>query len=86
MFNQLENDESTNVQSCSQLMIYTRYVHSGDLKKQFIFGDDLELTTKGKDVMAKLSEFFETDSLDRCNLCGVPAKLGSRSRFVTLTK
>ena len=64
-------DESTNVQSCSQLMVFIRYIHSGDLKEEFLFCDDLELTTKGKYVLEKLSEFFEAEGLDSRNLCAV---------------
>ena len=44
----IQLDESTDVQSCHQLMVFVRYVHSGDVKEEFLFCDDLELTTKAK--------------------------------------
>ena len=50
----IQLDESTDVQFCSQLMVFVRYVHSGDLKEEFLFCDDLELTTKGEGVLEKL--------------------------------
>ena len=66
----IQLDESIEVQSCSQPM-FVRYVHNGDLKEEFLFCDDLELTTKGENVLEKLSEFFDAEDLDWCNLCGV---------------
>ena len=47
-------DDSADVQSCYQLMVVVRYVHSGDMKEEFLSCDDLELTTKGEYVLEKL--------------------------------
>lgn len=78
----IQLDESTDVQSCSQLLAFVRYVHDEDLKEEFLFCEPLEQSTKGEDVMQKLTEFFESDGLDWGNLCGIctdgaPAMLGS---------
>ena len=51
-------DESTDVQSCSQIRAFVRFVHDEDLKKEFLFCQPLEQSTKGEDVMQKLTEFF----------------------------
>ncbi|XP_063584632.1 protein FAM200C-like [Penaeus indicus] len=84
----IQLDESTDVQSCSQLLAFVRYVHDEDLKEEFLFCEPLEQSTKGEDVMQKLTEFFEAEGLDWGNLCGIctdgaPAMLGSQSGFVT---
>ena len=84
----IQLDESTDVQSCSQLLAFVRYVHDEDLKEEFLFCEHLELPTKGEDVMQKITEFFEAGGLDWGNLCGIctdgaPAMLGSQSGFVT---
>ena len=52
------------------------------------FFQRLEQSTKGEDVMQKLTEFFESEDLDWGNLCGIctdgaPAMLGSQSGFIT---
>ena len=82
----IQLDESTDVQFCSQILAFVRFVHDEDLKKEFLFCQPLEQSTKGEDVMQKLTEFFESEDLDWGNLCGIctdgaPAMLGSQSGF-----
>ena len=48
-------DESTDVSSCSQLLVFVRYINSGDIKDEFLFCSALETTTKADDVMEKNS-------------------------------
>lgn len=84
----IQLDESTDVQSRSQLLAFVRHVHGEDLKEEFLFCEPLEQSTNGEDVMQKITEFFEAEGLDWGNLCGkctdgAPAMLGSRSGFVT---
>ncbi|KAG8236890.1 hypothetical protein J437_LFUL018926 [Ladona fulva] len=79
-------DESTDVSSCSQLLVFMRYIHLEDIKEEFQFCRELKTTTKGKDIMEMMSSFFESNGLQWKNLCGVctdgsPAMLGSRSSF-----
>ena len=52
-------------------MVFVKFVHSGDLKEEFIFCDDFELTTKGEYVLEKLSEFVDAKGLDWRNLSGI---------------
>ena len=33
----IQLDESTDVQSCSQILAFVRFVHDEDLKKEFLF-------------------------------------------------
>ncbi|XP_068228019.1 protein FAM200C-like [Palaemon carinicauda] len=51
-------DESTDVSSCSQLLVFVRYINSGYIKDQFLFCSTLETTTKADDVMEKSLNFF----------------------------
>ena len=53
-----------------------------------MFCQPREQSTKGEDVMQKLTEFFESEDLDWGNFCeictdGAPAMLDSQSGFVT---
>lgn len=50
-------DESTDVASCSQLLVFMRYIHSCDIKEEFLFCSALETTTKTDDVMEKVYLF-----------------------------
>ena len=84
-------DESTDVSSCSQLLVFVRYIHLEDIKEEFLFCRALKTTTKGEDVMEMISSFFESNDLQWKNLCGVctdgaPAMLGSRSGFQSKVK
>ena len=84
----IQHDEFTDVQSCSQLLAFVRYVHDEDQKEEFLFCEPLEQSIKGENVMQKLTEFFESEGLDWGNLCGIctdraPAMLDSQSGFVT---
>ncbi|XP_068219230.1 protein FAM200C-like [Palaemon carinicauda] len=84
-------DESTDVSSCSQLLVFVRYINSGDIKDEFLFCIELETTTKADDVMEKVSSFFQEEYLQWENVCGVctdgaPAMLGSKSGFQSRVK
>ena len=43
----IQLDESTDVESCSRLVAFVRYVHSGKLKEEFLFCRALKSTTQG---------------------------------------
>ena len=82
----IQLDESTDVASCSQLLVFVRYVHMEDVKEEFLLCNALETTAKAQDVMDTISKFFETEGLQWEKLCGVctdgaPAMLGSKSGF-----
>ena len=87
----LQLDESTDVSSCSQLMVYIRYVHDNKFKEEFLFCRELETTTRAQDVFELIDNFFQGNKLEWKDLCGVcsdgaPAMLGSRSGFQKLVK
>ena len=87
----LQLDESTDVSNCSQLLVFSRYIHKGNLKEDFLMCESLETTTKAIDVFEKLEAFFERNLLTWDNvgfLCtdGAPAMMGVKSGFTTLVK
>ena len=82
----IQLDESTDVSSCAQLLVFARYIKDGDFKKEFLFCHCLESTTRGEDVFTEVSEYFERRGLSRnnvsaCTTDGAPAMLGNRSGF-----
>ena len=87
----LQLDESTDVASCSQLLVFVRYVHTEDVNEEFLYCKVLDSTTTAQDVMDSISTFFETEGLQWEKLCGVctggaPAMLGAKSGFQTKVK
>ncbi|XP_067940539.1 protein FAM200C-like [Watersipora subatra] len=65
-----ELDESTDIASCSQLMVYARYVHNEKLKEEFLFCVLLEATTKVKDTFGLVSNFFNKVDPKQENVIG----------------
>ena len=84
-------DESIDISSCAQLLVFVRYIHSGDIKEEFLFCSELDTTTTSADIMGKMKTFFKAHGLQWENVCGVctdgaPAMLGSRSGFTKKVK
>lgn len=48
---EIQLDKSTDVASCSQLMVFARYVHSSSFKEEFLFCSSLEITTKASYIL-----------------------------------
>ena len=87
----IQLDESTDVDSCSQLMAFVRYVHLNGFKEELLFCSRLEKTTKAVDIFEKVSSFFESENLLWENVCGcctdgAPAMLGTKSGFQAFVK
>ncbi|XP_068223303.1 protein FAM200C-like [Palaemon carinicauda] len=86
----IQLDESTDVASCSQLMVFASYVHSDSFKEEFLFRSPLELTTKASDIL-EVSSFFESenlswDNVSGCCSFGAPALFGTKSGFQVCVK
>ena len=80
-------DESTNVASCAQLLVFVRYINKLDFKDEFLFCEQLDLQTRGIDIYNKVSSFIEREGLKYEKLLsistdGAPAMLGCRSGFM----
>ncbi len=63
----------------------------GKFKGQFLFCHPLETTTKGEDILKKVTDYFSESELSWDNVfavCtdGAPAMLGSKSGFVARVK
>ena len=67
----LQLDESTDVSSAPQLMAFVRYVTEKNVKEELLFCSELKATTKAKDVMAKIENFFDKENISWASLCGV---------------
>ncbi|XP_067947328.1 protein FAM200C-like [Watersipora subatra] len=87
----IQLDESTDVASISQLMVFAHYVHRETTEEEFMFCSPLTETTAAADVMNLISDFFSKEYLDWGKLIGVctdgaPAMLGCRAGFAQLVK
>ena len=77
-----QDEESTDMALCSQLVVFVRYIHEHDTKTKFLFCTPLK-TIKSEDVMEKIFTFFDAEDLQWNKLCRIctdaaPATLGSR--------
>ena len=54
----LQLDESTDVASCSQLLVYVRYLDGEAMKEEYLFSEPLATTTRGEDVFRMLEAFL----------------------------
>ncbi len=82
----IQLDESTDVNSCTQLLVFVRCIFLCDIKEEYLLCTQLETTTTAEDVMEKLSSFFKAKRIPWENCCGVgteeaPGMLGSKSEF-----
>lgn len=67
----LQLDESTDVASCSQLLVFTRYIKDDCVKEEYLFCKILSTTTRGEDVFETLKQFIEENGLDWSKLVGI---------------
>ncbi|KAK9708560.1 protein of unknown function (DUF4371) [Popillia japonica] len=88
----LQCDESTDVAQCCQLLVFVRYLGDNNtIKEELLISQELETTSKGKDVMKIICDYFERHGIEWKRLAGfctdgAPAMLGSRSGLATLVK
>ena len=82
----LQLDESTDISSCAQLLVYARYIFENNVKVQYLFSEPLSTTCRGEDVFKIVKDFFEKHALDWKQLVGIctdgaPSMIGCRSGF-----
>jgi len=46
-------DESTDVTSCAQFLVFVGYIHSGDIEAELLFCEKLQTATKSAGVPEK---------------------------------
>ena len=82
----LQLDESTDISSCAQLLVYARYIFENNVEVQYLFSEPLSTTCRGEDVFKIVKDFFEKHALDWKQLVGIctdgaPSMIGCRSGF-----
>ena len=87
----IQLDESIDISSCAQLMVYARYVCNNAFKEKFLFCSALETTKKAADILNKVTTFFTVEGLQWKNLAGcciddMPAMSGCNSDFQASVK
>ncbi|XP_051784720.1 protein ZBED8-like [Erpetoichthys calabaricus] len=87
----IQLDESTDVNNCSQLIVFIRYVKGNAIEEEFLFCKSLETTTTARDVFNTVKSFFNTNEIPLQiigSICtdSAPVMLGNRSGFVTLVR
>ncbi|XP_067932966.1 zinc finger BED domain-containing protein 5-like [Watersipora subatra] len=87
----IQLDESTDVASISQLILFARYVHRKTIEEEFLFCSPLTETTTAADVMNLVSDFLSKKHLDWGKLIrvctdGAPAMLGCHAGIAQLVK
>jgi len=87
----LQLEESTDVASCSQLLVFARYLVGFSVKEEFLFCSPLRTTTGAEDVMNTVNNFMEENDIEWAklgSLCtdGASAIIGKQSGFVALVK
>lgn len=60
----LQLDKATDAANCSQLIALVRYIHNGVIMEDFLFFEELKITTKGKDIFQRVKDFFVKFDLD----------------------
>lgn len=58
----IQFDESTDMASCSQLLVFARHVHSGSFKEELLFCS-LETTAKALDILENIYFLSESENL-----------------------
>ncbi|XP_068243859.1 protein FAM200C-like [Palaemon carinicauda] len=89
----IQLDETTDVSSNSQLMVYIRYRGSDEIEEEMLLCSPLELRTRGIDVFNKVDACFKKTSVDlkwedciAVSVDGAPAMLGHINGFVAWAK
>lgn len=87
----IQLDESVDVVSISQLLVFVRYIGDTSIEEDILFCKPLQATTTAADVMEVVDSFFVEHSLQwekLVSVCtdGAPAMLGARSGFIKRVK
>ncbi|XP_055505557.1 protein FAM200C-like [Leucoraja erinacea] len=87
----LQLDDTTDVASCSQLLVYVRYLDGEAMKEEHLFSDPLATTNRGEDVFRMLEVFLIKHELGWERLVGLrreetPSMVGCRSSFKAFVK
>ena len=59
----IQLDESTDVSSCVQLLVYVRYAINDEIRSKLLLIIEMRTTTKGEDVFELVDNFFKENDL-----------------------
>jgi hypothetical protein len=89
----IQLDETIDVSSNSQLMVYIRYKGSDGIEEEILFCSPLQLRACGIDIFNKVNGYFNTQTINlkweyciAASVDGAPAMLGHVSGFLTLAR
>ena len=88
----LQLDESTDVESCAQLIVYVRYLEGEVMREEYLFSEPLATTTRGEDVLRILETFLNKHQVGWKSLVGrlctdgVLSMTGCKSGFKAFVK
>ncbi|PIK56226.1 putative protein ZBED8-like [Apostichopus japonicus] len=82
----IQLDESTDISSCPQLMVWARFIKDDYFFDEPLLCKSLETTTKGDDIFKRIETFYHENGLDFNKLIGsttdgAPAMLGKKFRI-----
>ena len=77
----LQLDESTDEASCSQLLVFVRYVSGLEVKEEFLFCSPLKTTSRAEGIFAVVNDYFHRNDhhwSQAWSVCtdGAPAMVG----------
>ena len=67
----LQLDESTDISSCAQLLVYARYIFGNNVKVQYLYSEPISTICRGENVFKFVKDFFEKHALDWKQLVGI---------------
>ncbi|KAM4592425.1 zinc finger BED domain-containing protein 5-like [Odontesthes bonariensis] len=84
----LQIDESTDVASCAQVLVYVRYRECLDIKEEFLFCRPLPARATGEEMFTIMNDFMRENDIDWTRCCGIcsdgaRAMTGRRSGLIT---
>ena len=59
----MQVDESTDVVSCPQLLVFVRYIHMEEVKEEFLYCKVWETSITVQDLVDSISKFFDAEGL-----------------------
>ena len=87
----IQLDESTDVESLSQLISYVRYIDHDNMKTEFLFCKPLKTTARADDIFDIINIYFQSHNIDWkklvfCTTDGAPAMMGKKTGVITRAK
>ena len=87
----IQLDESTDVESLSQLISYVRYIDHDNMKTEFLFCKPLKTTARADDIFDIINIYFQSHNIDWkklvfCTTDRAPSIMGKNTGVITRAK